>query len=88
MVLTMSNGSIDYRAIRSAERSVRRAGTRTSMRMLEICEPELASYLMERGSDLYARLARACPRDADVRAIHLAAMGLTLICIEALRRSK
>lgn len=78
--------SVRPRHLRGAERRIRRRA-RAALRELESSEPALASFVMERGSELYARLDRACRSHADVRAIHRAVVRLTLIAIEATRRS-
>jgi hypothetical protein len=57
------------------------------MRSLERREPDLAEYLMESATRLFARLDGACPCYATVRSIHREAVLLTLVCIEAMRRS-
>lgn len=78
--------SIHPRHVRRAERRVR-LGLQGALRDLESSEPALASFVMERATELYARLDRACQSHADVRAIHRAAVRLTLASVEATRRS-
>ena len=62
-------------------------GEHRALRQLEAAEPELASYLMETATRLYARLDRSCRSHTRVKAIHRHAVMLALVCIEAVRRS-
>jgi hypothetical protein len=63
-------------------------GVRRSLQLLERDEPELASYVMEVGAELYGRLDRACERHGAVRSLHRRWMTLVLVSLEATRRSR
>lgn len=79
--------SVRLAVLRDAEQHVKQLGTRRALRRLERTEPELASYLMERSSDLYAALDAACPSHTTVLILHREAVLLALTGIESLRRS-
>ena len=79
--------SITARTILAADVRVRNIGLRRAMRELERCEPELAEYVMEKSTSLYARLERACPAHRSARSLHRQMVSLVLISIEAMRRS-
>ncbi|HEV7298056.1 MAG TPA: hypothetical protein VGN72_01735 [Tepidisphaeraceae bacterium] len=83
----LPNRSVRPAALREAEQHVKRLGTRRALRQLERTEPELASYLMERSTELYVALDAACPSHATVLILHREAVLMTLTCIESLRRS-
>jgi hypothetical protein len=83
----LDDHSVSRAAVARAERRVRASGLTRTLHCLEEAEPDLAEHLMESATRLYGRLDRACPSHRRVRAIHTDAVLLTLICIEALRRS-
>jgi hypothetical protein len=62
-------------------------GHARTLRELERDEPELASFLMEGSTAVFARLARTCDSTSAARSTHRRMMGITLTCIEALRRA-
>ena len=74
-------------AVAASDRHVRRIGVRRALRRLEKAEPELAEYLMESATMLYAKLDRSGAAYRSVRAIHTQAVMLALVCINATRRS-
>ena len=73
--------------VAAADRLLQRSRLRRAVRELEREEPELASYLMESGSRLYGELDRAVASYPAVRRLHDQAVRMTLVCIEAIRRS-
>lgn len=77
--------SITAAAVLEADLQMRALGVRRAIRRLEQVEPELAGYLMETSTRLYARLSRAGGRSAA--ALNRQAMLMTLVCVEAVRRS-
>lgn len=79
--------SITAAQVVEADLLIRSLGERRAMRRLEAAEPELASYLMESATRLYARLDRSCASHSRVKGIHRDAVRLALVCVEAVRRS-
>ncbi len=73
--------------LRDAEQHIIHLRTRRALRRLERAEPQLASYLMEHATQLYAAMDEACPSHAKVLTLHRQAVLLTLTCIESVRRS-
>ena len=82
----MPEHSITAADVLEADLLVRGLGQRRALRRLEAAEPELASYLMETATRLYARLDRSCASHARAKAIHRDAVLLALVCVEAVRR--
>ena len=78
---------ITARTVMEADLRVRALGVRRAVRQLERREPDLAEYVMETSTRLYARLDRACPSHRAVKGIHDEAVLLVLVCIEAMRRT-
>ena len=83
----LAPGSIAAAAVLEADLRMRGMGVRRAIRQLERDEPELAEYLMETSTRLYARLDRGCRNRRRVAVLHRQAVLMSLICIEALRRS-
>jgi hypothetical protein len=81
------HGHISTRTISEADLRVRALGVRRAVRELERQEPDLAEYVMETSTRLYARLDRACASHRAVKRIHEELVLLVLLCIEATRRS-
>ena len=79
--------SVTAAGVVEADLLIRSLGERRAMRWLEAAEPELASYLMESATRLYARLDRSCPSHTRVKSIHRDAVRLAMVCVEAVRRS-
>lgn len=71
-----------------ADLRVRSVGVRRAIRELERHEPDLAEYLMETSTRLYARLEKACRSHRTARSTHRQAVLMVLVCTEAVRRSK
>jgi hypothetical protein len=86
----MARRTITARTIRRCDWQVRRrrGGAQRALRQLERDEHLLASYLMERATQLYGLIDAACPRHADVRRIQRELLALALTCVEAVRRSR
>lgn len=78
---------ITARTVMEADLRVRALGVRRGMRELERQEPDLAEYLMETSTRLYARLERTCGSHRAARAIHRQAVLMVLIWTETVRRS-
>lgn len=78
---------ITTRTVMEADLRIRALGARRAMRELERDEPDLAEYVMETSTRLYARLERACPSQHAARGIHRQAVLMVLISIETFRRS-
>jgi hypothetical protein len=83
----LASRSISARAVLEADLRMRGIGVRRAVRQLERDEPELAEYLMETSTRLYARLDRSCREQRTAAALNQHAVLMTLICIDALRRS-
>ena len=81
------NANVTVRMIRGAATHVRARGVRRALRTLERREPDLAEYVMEMSTDIYARLDRACESHRAVRSIHEEMVLMVLVSIEAVRRS-
>ena len=64
------HGRITARIVMEADLRVRALGVRRAVRELERREPDLAEYVMETSTDIYARLDRACESHRAVRSIH------------------
>ena len=79
--------TVKSKNLAAADRLVQRSRLRRAVRELEREEPELASYLMESASQLYGDLDRAVVSYRTVRSLHDQAVRMTLVCIEAIRRS-
>ena len=78
---------ISRRTIRAAGKRIHLLGVRKAVRELERQEPNLAEYVMERSTELYGGLDRACPSHRQVKVLHRQVVMLVLVSIEALRRS-
>ncbi len=81
------HGRINARTVMEGDLRVRALRVRRAVRELERREPDLAEYVMETSTRLYARLDRACPSHRAVKGIHDEVVLLVLVCIEATRRS-
>ena len=81
------HGRITARTVMEADLRVRALGVRRAVRELERREPDLAEYVMETSTRLYARLDRACASHRAVKAMHDEVVVLVLVCIEATRRT-
>ena len=80
--------SVTAAEVLQADLLVRGFGARRAVGRLEAAEQELASYLMETATRLYARLDRSCGSShRRAKAIHRDAVRLALVCVEAVRRS-
>lgn len=79
--------NISAKQVLAADLRVRGLGVKRAMRELERREPDLAEYVMETSTRLYARLDRACASHRAARSIHTDATLLVLVCTEAMRRS-
>lgn len=79
--------SISAAAVLEADLLVRGMGVRRAIRHLERVEPNLAEYLMETSTRLYAQLERSCRSGRRARVLNRQAVLMTLACLEALRRS-
>ena len=78
---------ISAKQVLAADLRVRGMGVKRAMRELERHEPDLAEYVMETSTRLYAQLDRACASIRAARSIHTDATLLVLICTEATRRA-
>jgi uncharacterized protein (DUF2461 family) len=78
---------ITAKHVLDADLRIRSIGVRRAIRDLEREEPDLAEYLMETSTRLYARLDHLCPHPRAARAMHRQVVLATLICVEAVRRS-
>ena len=81
------HGHITARTVMETDLGVRALGVRQGVRDLERPEPDLADYVMETSTRLYARLDRACPWHRAVKGIHDEVVLLVLACIDAVRRT-
>ena len=81
------HGHITTRAVMEADLRAWGLGVRRAIRELERQEPDLAEYVMETSTRLYARLDRSCASHRAARGIHKEAVLLVLVCIDAVRRS-
>ena len=81
------HGQITPQFVMEADLRVRALGVRRAVRELERQEPDLAEYMMETSTRLYARLGGACPSHRAVKGIHDEVVLLVLVCIEAVRRT-
>jgi hypothetical protein len=87
MAQKMSDGIVRARTVLDCVLHLQHHGTTLAMQQLEQTEPELANYLLETLTTIYHSLGKLHASAAKTRKVYRQLEVMTLVCIEALRRS-
>jgi hypothetical protein len=87
MTKKMSDGIVRPRTVLDCVLHLQHHGTTLAIQLLEQTEPELANYLLETLTAIHQSLGNLQAPAAQTRRVYRQIKVMTLVCIEALRRS-
>ena len=87
MTQKMSDGILRPRTVLDCVLHLQHHGTTLAMQQLEQTEPELANYLLETLTAIHQNLGNLHAPAAKTRTVYRQVEVMTLVCIDALRRS-